>query len=103
MIVFKPRKIFYYRNYFKTFYESLKPDTKKKVNWTIELICNLQRVPAKYFNHLTDSDGLYEIRIEFNSEIYRVFSFFDEDNLIVLGNGFQKKTAKTPKAEIQLA
>ncbi|MBX2937837.1 MAG: type II toxin-antitoxin system RelE/ParE family toxin [Saprospiraceae bacterium] len=35
--------------------------------------------------------------------MYRVFSFFDKGNLIVLINGFQKKTQKTPKNEIELA
>ena len=47
--------------------------------------------------------GLYEIRIEVGSNIFRAFAFFDEGQLIVVANGFQKKTQKTPKNEIELA
>jgi len=60
-------------------------------------------VPEKYFKHLTGSSGLYEIRVEVGSDIYRVFSFFDKGKLIILVNGFQKKTQKTPKSELELA
>jgi phage-related protein len=52
---------------------------------------------------MADTDGLYEVRVEVGSDIYRVFSFFDEGRLIILLNGFQKKTQKTPKGEIELA
>lgn len=60
-------------------------------------------VPKKYFNHMENSDGLFEIRAEVGSNIFRVFSFFDEGNLVILLNGFQKKSQKTPKNEIELA
>jgi phage-related protein len=60
-------------------------------------------VPEKYFKHITGSTGLYEIRVEVGSDIYRVFSFFDKGQLVILVNGFQKKTQKTPKNEIELA
>ncbi len=60
-------------------------------------------VPKKYFNHMENSDGLFEIRVEIGSNIFRVFSFFDEGNLVILLNGFQKKSQKTPKNEIELA
>ena len=60
-------------------------------------------VPEKFFKHLEGTDGLFEIRIKFGSDIYRVFCFFDEGNLVILLNGFQKKTAKTPKNEIEKA
>lgn len=62
-----------------------------------------KQVPDKYFKHLTGTKGLYEIRIEVGSNIYRIFSFFDEGNLVVLGNAFQKKTQKTPKQELEKA
>lgn len=75
----------------------------KKLNWTLQLIATTERVPEKYFKHLTGSTGLYEVRVEVGSDIYRVFSFFDKGKLIVLVNGFQKKTQKTPKQEIELA
>lgn len=63
----------------------------------------MERVPAKYFKHITNSSGIFEIRIEVGSDIYRVFSFFDKGNLVILVNGFQKKSQKTPKKELELA
>lgn len=62
-----------------------------------------RQVPEKYFKHLAGTKGLYEIRVEVGSNIFRIFSFFDEGNLVVLGNPFQKKTQKTPKQEIEKA
>ena len=97
------REIFYYKNYYLDFFETLKPEVKKKLNWTLQLIATLDKVPEKYFKHITGSSGLFEIRVEVGSNIYRVFSFFDKWQLIVLVNGFQKKTQKTPKNEIELA
>jgi phage-related protein len=67
------------------------------------LISQLDRIPIKYFKHIEGSDGLYEIRVEVGSNIFRVFSFFDEGKLVILLNGFQKKSEKTPKNEIELA
>ena len=58
------------------------------------------RIPKKFFELLTGTTGLFEIRIEFESNIYRIFCCFDAGNLIVLFNGFQKKTQKTPQSEI---
>ena len=97
------RSIFYYRNYYLDFYSTLNPEVKKKFNWTLQLISEIDRVPEKYFSHITGSSGLFEIRVEVGSNIYRVFSFFDEGKLVVLVNGFVKKTQKTPKSEIDLA
>ncbi len=97
------REIFYYKDYYLHFFDSLKPEVKKKFNWTLLLIATLERVPDKFFKHLTGTDGLYEIRVEVGSDIYRVFCFFDKGQLVVLANGFQKKTQKTPKSEIETA
>lgn len=69
----------------------------------MQLIASTERVPVKYFEHITNSNGLFEIRVEVGSDIYRVFSFFDKGNLVILINGFQKKSQKTPKNEIELA
>ena len=97
------RNIFYYKNFYLDFFDALKPEVKKKFNWTLKLIAILDRVPAKYFKHMEGSSGIYEIRVEAGSDIYRVFSFFDKGQLVVLVNGFQKKSQKTPKNEIDLA
>ena len=97
------KNIFYYKNHYLDFFKGLKPEVKKKFNWTLQLIAIIEHVPEKYFKHIKNSSGIFEIRVEVGSNIYRVFSFFDEGNLIILVNGFQKKTRKTPKEEIQLA
>lgn len=97
------RDIFYYQNYYLEFFDTLKPEVKRKLNWTLQLIATIDKVPGKYFKHMTGSSGIYEIRVEVGSDIYRVFSFFDKGQLIILLNGFQKKTQKTPKNELQLA
>jgi len=97
------RNIYYFKNHYLNFFETLKPEVKKKFNWTLQLISILDRVPEKYFKHLTGSTGIYEIRVEVGSDIYRVFSFFDKGHLVVLVNGFQKKSQKTPPKEIELA
>ena len=97
------RNIFFYKSFYLDFYSTLNPDVKKKFNWTLQLISEIDHVPGKYFSHITGSSGLFEIRVEVGSNIYRVFSFFDEGKLVVLVNGFIKKTRKTPKREIELA
>ena len=97
------RNIFYYKNYFFDFFDKQNPEVKTKINWTLQLIATIERVPEKYFKHLSDTTGIYEIRVEVSSNIYRVFCIFDKEKLIILLNGFQKKTQKTPKNEIDLA
>lgn len=74
-----------------------------KIDWVFELIKTVGFIAKKYFQHLENADGLFEIRIEFESNTYRIFCFFDEGNLIILINAFQKKTQKTPNPEIELA
>ena len=97
------RDIFYYKNYYLDFFATLEPDVKRKFNWTLKLIATIDRVPVKYFKHMEGTTGLFEVRVEVGSNIYRVFIFFDEGRLIILLNGFQKKSPKTPKNEIELA
>jgi len=97
------RDIYYYKSFYLEFFAALKPDVKRKFNWTLKLIATIDRIPVKYFKHMEDTTGLFEIRVEMGSDIYRVFSFFDEGRLIILLNGFQKKSQKTPKNEIELA
>jgi phage-related protein len=81
----------------------LNPVVQKKFKWTLQLIATIDRIPEKYFKHITNSSGIFEIRVEVGTDIYRVFSLFDKGNLIILINGFQKKSRKTPKNEIELA
>lgn len=97
------RNIFYYKGYYIDFFNTLDNDVKRKFNWTLKLIATLERVPIKYFKHIKKSSGLYEVRVEVGSNIFRVFCFFDKGQLIVLINGFQKKSQKIPKNEIEMA
>jgi len=46
---------------------------------------------------------LYEVRVEYQFNIYRILCCFDEGKLVVLFNGFQKKTQKTPTEELERA
>jgi len=70
---------------------------------TFDLIENLQRVPELYLKHIETTEGLYEIRVQMGRDIYRIFCFFDQGQLVVIANGFQKKSQKTPRQEIELA
>lgn len=97
------RKIIFYENHFIEFYQKQSEKVKGKIQYVFELIKQVERVPEKFLKHLTGTDGLYEIRIEYQSNIYRVFCCFDEGQLIVLFNGFQKKSQKTPQKEIDKA
>lgn len=76
---------------------------KDKIIWTFELIEEFQRIPETYLKHIENTEGLFEIRIKQGSDIFRIFCFFDHGKLVVLANGFQKKTQKTPKKEIERA
>ena len=83
------------------FFQEQTEAVKLKFNYTLGIIATIERVPEKFFKHI--DDGIYEVRIEVGSNIFRVFCFFDEGQLVILVNGFQKKTQKTPKNEILLA
>jgi len=99
----KHRKINFYKNYFQEFFDKQSKKVRAKIVWTLDLIEELPRVPETYLKHIESTDGLYEIRIQQGSDIFRIFCFFDQGQLVVLVNGFQKKTQKTPKNEIYLA
>ncbi|NBU36457.1 MAG: type II toxin-antitoxin system RelE/ParE family toxin [Bacteroidetes bacterium] len=99
----KHRKITFYKNYFQDFFSRQNKKVKAKIVWTFDLIEDLQRVPETYLKHLENTDGLYEIRVQLGSEIFRIFCFFDQGQLVVLANGFQKKTQKTQRKEIEMA
>ncbi len=99
----KEKNVIAYKTYFLDFYENQDDNVQRKIEWTLNLVRITQHIPEKYFKHLEGTKGLYEIRVEVESNIFRIFSFFDKGNLIVLGNGFQKKTQKTPKQELERA
>ena len=94
------RTIITNRDYFEEFLSKQRQKVREKIVWTFLLIEEVQQIPETYLKHLEGTDGLYEIRIQVASDIFRIFCFFDEGKLVVLANGFQKKTQKTPKKEI---
>ena len=99
----KVRTIVFYKNYFPVFFSKQNSKVKDKIIWTLDLIEDLKKVPETYLKHLESTDALYEIRIQQGGNIFRIFCFFDHGQLVVLANGFQKKTQKTPKQEIEKA
>ncbi|GHS95091.1 toxin RelE [Bacteroidia bacterium] len=97
------RTIVFYKNYFNDFFIKQRNKIKAKIIWTFDLIEEIEHIPEIYLKHIDNTDGLYEIRVQQGSDIFRIFCFFYEGNLIVLANGFQKKTQKTPQKEIEIA
>jgi phage-related protein len=99
----KYRTIITFKDYFEEFLTKQRQKVREKIFWTFLLIEEVQQIPETYLKHLEGTNGLYEIRIQYGSDIFRIFCFFDEGKLVVLANGFQKKTQKTPKQEITKA
>jgi len=97
------RQIIYYKDYFSDFFEEQTEKVKGKIDYALFLVTVAKRIPQKFFRHIEGTDGLYEIRIEFQGNIYRIFCCFDEGKVVVLFNGFQKKSQKTPREEIDKA
>ena len=95
------RRIITFGRYFGEFMEGLSAKEREKVDYGLVLLKTQDRLPTKFVKHIRD--GLYELRTEYNGNIYRVFFIFDEGNIVVLFNGFQKKTQKTPSSEITKA
>jgi phage-related protein len=99
----KKRELYFFKDYFKSFYNKQNKKVQNKILWTFKIIEEVDKVPEVYLKHLKNTSGIYEIRVQFGSNIFRIFCFFDLDNLIVVGHGFQKKSQKTPKNEIERA
>jgi phage-related protein len=99
----KYRTVITYKDYFEEFVRKQRPKVIRKIFQTLRIIEQIERIPASYLKYIENTDGLFEIRIAFSSEIFRIFCFFDAGKLIVLLSGFQKKTQKTPPEEIKRA
>lgn len=97
------RKIIFHGKHFLEFYIAQSIKVQEKIEFVFKIVRTVDKIPKKYFDHLTGTHGLYEIRVEFESNIFRIFCCFDKGNLVVLFNGFQKKSQKTPSEEIMLA
>jgi phage-related protein len=99
----KVREVVEFENHFSEFLKKQPVKVQNKIFKIIEAIETLERVPSNYLKMLVGTNGLYEARIQLGSDIWRVFCFFDNGKLVILLNGFTKKTQKTPKNEIEKA
>ena len=99
----KIRRTVFYKNYFLDYYSEQTIVVQNKIDWTLALLETIEIVPIAYFKKIKGIKRLYEIRIIHGGNIFRIFSFFDREQVVVLGNGFTKKTQKTPLAQIELA
>src|SRR5215475_5785955 len=97
------RELIFYRNYFKDFFDQQAEKVKEKIDYVLFLITYADHVPEKFLKHLEGQKGLYEIRVESGGNIFRIFCCFDKAKIIVIFNGFQKKSQKTPKNKIEFA
>lgn len=99
----KVREVIAYKHYFEEFLLAQSTKVQDKIYKVIEIIETYERVPSNYLKAITGTNGLYEARVKLGSNIWRVFCFFDKGKLVILLNGFQKKTQKAPKKEIDKA
>lgn len=99
----KIRDLVFYGTHFLTFFNEQPEKVKQKIDYVLFVLTVAERIPPKFFRHLEGTDGLYEIRVEFQNNIYRIFCCFDDGKVVVLFNGFQKKTQKTPITELDRA
>ena len=97
----KEREILYYENYFIDFFMSLENGAKKKISYVLDMLKTQERLNKNFVKLIRD--GVYELRASHNGDIYRAFFIFDDGNIVMLFNGFQKKTQKTPDSEIEKA
>lgn len=97
------RTIQFYKQYFQEFYLEQTDAVRRKINYCLNVIRTIDMVPKTILKSIEGTEGLYEIRVEFGGNIFRIFCCFDEGSLVILFNGFQKKTQKTPPKEIEKA
>ena len=97
------REIKFYKHYFNEFYVAQTDKVRKKIAQTLVWLQTLDRLPVTILKSIEGKKGLFEIRVEFGGDIFRVFCCFDEGSLVIHFNGFQKKTQKTPSGEIDKA
>ena len=99
----KYRNVITYKNFFEDFLSQQQPKVVSKILQILRIIEEVERGPVNHLKYIEDTNGLFEIRVKFGSDIFRVFCFFDAGKLVVLLSGFQKKTQKTPPEEIKRA
>ncbi|GHT34631.1 hypothetical protein AGMMS49574_22400 [Bacteroidia bacterium] len=95
------RKIIGFKHYYREFMQTLNAGEQRKIHYVLDMLATQERISSKFVKFICD--GIYELRAEYESNIYRIFFIFDGDCIVVLFNGFQKKTQKTPESEIKKA
>lgn len=99
----KVREVITYKHYFEEFFRDQNRKVQDKIIKVLDILENIERVPATYLKYIEGTNGLFEIRVQLSSDIFRIFCCFDGNRLVVLFSGFQKKTQKTPRKEIERA
>ena len=97
------RTIKIYKDYFNEFYVAQTDAVRRMINYCLNVVRSVDRVPKTILRSMENTDGLYEIRVEVGSNIFRIFCCFDEGSLVILFNGFQKKTQKTQPLQLERA
>ncbi len=99
----KIREVIVYKSYFDEFFKAQTQRVKDKIIKVLDIIEQVERIPSTYLKYIEGTNGLFEVRVQLGNNIFRIFCFFDGNKLVVLLTGFQKKTQKTPRIEIQRA
>lgn len=99
----KVREVVTYKHYFEDFFKAQTQKVRDKIIKVPDIVEQTEHIPQNYLKYIEGTNGMFEIRIQLGNNIFRVFCFFDDNKLVVLLSGFQKKTQKTPKGEIQRA
>lgn len=99
----KVREVVAYKHYFEDFFKNQPRKIQDKIIKVLDIVENVERIPITYLKYIEGTNGLFEIRIQAVSQIFRIFCCFDGNRLVVLFSAFQKKTQKTPQKEIERA
>lgn len=99
----KVREVITYKNYFEDFFAEQERKVQDKIIKVLDIIEQIDRIPSTYLKYIEGTNGLFEVHIKLGTNIFRIFCFFDGNKFVILLSGFQKKTQKTPKGEIERA
>ena len=99
----KCREVITYKHYFEDFFKEQSRKVQDKIIKVLDILEQVERVPTTYLKYIEGTNGLFEVRVQLGSDIFRIFCCFDGNRLVVLFSGFQKKTQKTPRKEIDRA
>ena len=100
-ILLPMKKIIAYKRYYSDFMEKLSKAERTKIMRALLLFETEDKMPHHYIKYIRD--GIYEFRVNYGNNEFRIFFIYDGETIVVLFNCFQKKTQKTPKSEIEKA